>query len=285
MTITLRTTKGSALTFTEMDNNFREILDLRRAFIDQVTAGGTPDALTADFTRPVVLTNGVMVKVKIGSSNTIAGPTLNVNGTGAKTITGLDGGPLGAGVLPSGAVILFSYDNALDSWAAINFSSTDALTLNGQPASFYLDYDNMNAGTVLPANMTQATTASIGAARIATNAEAAAATLTDVFITPATAALAVTGGSQNIASNGHTTLAGGLLLNWGTKTVPADSTATAVFDEPFTGSVFAGFATLNYNFNHFDDAGVAAYNFGLASMTIKNGSSSAGQMSWWALGT
>lgn len=185
-TITLRTTKGSALTFTEMDDNFRAILEQRRIFEGQVTAGGTPDALTADFAQTVSLQNGVMVKVKINTANTISGPTLNVNATGAKTITGLDGAPLGAGVLPSGAVILFSYDSGLDSWAALNFSSTDALTLNGQPPSFYLDCANFtnDTGVLGPDCLPQATTAQIGGTRYATAAEVAIGTEAQAAITP-----------------------------------------------------------------------------------------------------
>jgi len=184
MTITLRTTKGSALTFNEMDDNFRETLDLRRIHTDQVTAGGTADALTANFSRAVSLSNGVMIKVKIASANTVVGPTLNVNSTGAKTITGLSGSPVGAGSLPAGAVVLFSYDSGSDSWMALNFSSTDATTLNGQPASYYLDADNIDAGTIGAAYLPQATTTTIGATRYATAAEVATGTETQAAVTP-----------------------------------------------------------------------------------------------------
>lgn len=184
MTITLRTTKGSELTFQEMDDNFREILDLRRLTIDQVTAGGTADALTADFSRAVVLQDGVMVKVKISQTNTASAPTLNVNSTGAKTIVGLDGGAFGAGALLAGAVLLFSYDSGTDAWMAV--TGGESLTFGGQNPSFYLDYNNMNAGTVGESFLPVATTAQRGIARIATSAEVAAATNNDAYVTPAT---------------------------------------------------------------------------------------------------
>jgi hypothetical protein len=191
MTITLRTTKGSALTFQEHDDNFRETLDLRRAYIDQVTTGGTANAMTADFAATVTLVNGVMVKVRIAAVNTIDGPTININATGAKTITGITGAPIPTGGLPAGSIILLSYDSALDAWVAMNSSTTDALTLNGQTSSFYTDWGNLT-------NVPTPTDIVVAPVRRATAAEALAGTETDAFISPATlgsiATLAATDG-------------------------------------------------------------------------------------------
>lgn len=189
-TITLRTTKGSELTFDEADDNFRAILDLNRITIDQVSAGGTADELTADYTRAVVLANGVMVKLKIAQTNTSASPTLNVNSTGAKIISGLDGSPLGAGALVAGSVLLFSYDSGTDTWIAM--TGGDALTFGGQVPDFYLNYDNFNAGGPIDASfLPAATTTDAGIVRLATSNEAAAGTVTNAAITPSTLAAGV----------------------------------------------------------------------------------------------
>lgn len=192
MTITLRTTKGSQLTYQEADDNWREILDLRRMTIDQVTSGGTANALTANFTRAVVLQNGVTIKVKISQANTAASPTLNVNSTGAKVISTLDGSPLGVGGLIAGSVIIFSYDSGIDKWVAL--TGGDALTFGGKSPSFYLNYDNFNAGGPIDeAYLPEATTTDKGIIRIATEAEASAGTVDDAALTPATLSAGIAG--------------------------------------------------------------------------------------------
>ena len=61
----------------------------------------------------------------------------------------------------------------------MNSSSTDALTLNGQPGSYYTDWDNIT-------NIPTPTDSVVAPVRRATSGEVAAGTETDAFISPAT---------------------------------------------------------------------------------------------------
>ena len=117
-------TAGSATTSSVRDNFAlakAEINELMRATEDIVTAAGTADALTADFVTNVVLAEGVTICIKAASANTSATPTLNVDGTGAKTIVKDSGSALGAGdIAGSRHRLIFKYDASNTVWVLIN---------------------------------------------------------------------------------------------------------------------------------------------------------------------
>ena len=115
---------GSATTSSVRDNFAlakAEINELMRATEDIVTAAGTADALTADFVTNVVLAEGVTICIKAASANTSATPTLNVDGTGAKTIVKNSGSTLSAGdIAGSRHRLIFKYDASNTVWVLIN---------------------------------------------------------------------------------------------------------------------------------------------------------------------
>ncbi len=128
---------GSATTSSVRDNFAlakAEINELMRATEDIVTAAGTADALTADFVTNVVLAEGVTICIKAASANTSATPTLNVDGTGAKTIVKDSGAVLGAGdIAGSRHRLIFKYDASNSVWILIN----PAVTVLTVGASLY----------------------------------------------------------------------------------------------------------------------------------------------------
>jgi len=124
-------TTGTATTSSVRDNFTlakTEINELMRATEDQVTAAGTADALTADFVTNVVLAEGVTICIKAALANATATPTLNVDGTGAKTIVKDSGTALVAGNIagPRHRLIL-KYDASNTVWVLINPAETGTL--------------------------------------------------------------------------------------------------------------------------------------------------------------
>lgn len=121
-------TAGTATTSSVRDNfGFAadEINRLLRATTDkQVTAGTT--ALTATFSNvpTFTLVDGVRVLLEIGSANTSANPTLNVNSSGAKPIKKNDGSSLAIGDLVAGGYYEFVYDSGEDEWLVLNLVYT-----------------------------------------------------------------------------------------------------------------------------------------------------------------
>jgi hypothetical protein len=117
-------TAGTATTSSVRDNfGFAadEINRLLRATTDkQVTTGTT--ALTATFSNvpTFTLVDGVRVLLEIGSANTSATPTLNVNSSGAKSIKKNDGSSLAIGDLVAGGYYEFVYDSGESSWKVFN---------------------------------------------------------------------------------------------------------------------------------------------------------------------
>jgi len=125
-------TTGSATTSSVRDNFTlakTEINELMRATEDQVTAAGTADVLTADFVTNVVLAEGVTICIKAALANATATPTLNVDGTGAKTIVKDSGAALVAGdIAGSRHRLILKYDASNTVWVLINPAVT-ALTV------------------------------------------------------------------------------------------------------------------------------------------------------------
>lgn len=121
---------GSASTSNVRDNfGFAkgEINELMRATEDSVTAAGTADALTANFTNVVVLSEGITVTLKAASANATDSPTLNVDATGAKTIVKDNGAALSAGdISGSRHYCIFRYDATNTVWVLMNPSGASA---------------------------------------------------------------------------------------------------------------------------------------------------------------
>lgn len=86
---------------------------------------------TATFTDAVVLGEGVRVSVEINRINANTAPTLNANGTGAKTIVRQDGSALVAGDLKAGQYVDLMYaatggSGISDKWVWLNSLSESA---------------------------------------------------------------------------------------------------------------------------------------------------------------
>lgn len=84
-------------------------------------AGGTADALTADLSPNIALTNGATVIVRADAANTTATPTLNANALGAKTIVKGNNLALVAGdIAGAGHWLELQFDTVLDKWVLQN---------------------------------------------------------------------------------------------------------------------------------------------------------------------
>ena len=84
-------------------------------------AGGSANALTASLTPAALSLTGLCLFVRIGSANTVANPTLNVDGLGAVTIVRDNNQALRIGDLPgAGAWAIVKYDATLGRFVLLN---------------------------------------------------------------------------------------------------------------------------------------------------------------------
>ena len=91
------------------------------ASLPTAVAGGTANALTADFTPDVGLTDGKTIIVRAASANTTSTPTLSTDGTTALTIVKGSNGALVAGdIAGAGHWLELQYDNTLNKWVLLN---------------------------------------------------------------------------------------------------------------------------------------------------------------------
>lgn len=85
------------------------------------TAAGTADAITADYTPDVTLTNLVLVAFVASGPNTTKTPTFAPDGLTARTITKRGGQPLNIGDIPGAlAVCIVEYNSANTRWELLN---------------------------------------------------------------------------------------------------------------------------------------------------------------------
>ena len=90
-----------------------------------VDGSGSSTAYTATLSPvPTSLTNGMTVRVKIGSANTTTTPTLNVNSLGAKTIVKGVNTALAVSDISAGMYCTFIYDSTNTVWVLQNPVST-----------------------------------------------------------------------------------------------------------------------------------------------------------------
>lgn len=94
---------------------------VRSIGIPTAVAGGTADAITADFSPDVSLTNGVTVIVRAGSANATTTPTFAPDGLTAKTIVKGNNLALAAGdIAGAGHWLELNFDSVLDKWVLQN---------------------------------------------------------------------------------------------------------------------------------------------------------------------
>jgi hypothetical protein len=94
---------------------------VRSLGIPTAVAGGTADAITADFTPNVSLTNGTTVIVRAGSANATTTSTFAPDGLTAKTIVKGNNRALVAGdIAGAGHWLEMNFDSVLDKWVLQN---------------------------------------------------------------------------------------------------------------------------------------------------------------------
>lgn len=94
---------------------------VRSIGIPTAVAGGTADAITADFTPNVALTNGTTVIVRADAANATTTPTFAPDGLTAKTIVKGNNLALVAGdVAGTGHWLEMNFDTVLDKWVLQN---------------------------------------------------------------------------------------------------------------------------------------------------------------------
>ena len=260
-------TSGSATTSSVRDNfGFAktEIQELQRMSEDVVVTSGDYDVQVANFTnQDVVLAEGVRISIEVGSlsggannANDTTTPTLNVDGTGAKTIVRQDGSALVAGDLKAGQYCDLIYDSTATVWVWLNSNSSSANlaspsltspTISGGTISGNPDFTGAPTATTaaVDTNTTQiATTAFVqaqtatdarkGIAELATAAEVKAGTDAERIITAANL-LRVAVSNDAVASDGDqgSIEIAGVVIKWGLATSTSDTDETFTFDTAF----------------------------------------------------
>lgn len=105
--------------------------------IPWAVAGGSANALTLTNAPPVAaLYDGLFVSGRAASANTTATPTLNADGTGAKTITMQGGQALAAGSIAQYGEYLFRYNLANTRWEVLNPVSASSIPAYGAVGSY-----------------------------------------------------------------------------------------------------------------------------------------------------
>jgi len=85
------------------------------------TGGGTADAITADFTPNVTLSDGVTVIVRAQGANTITNPTFTPDGLTAKTIVKNSNETLSVGDIAGAShELMLKYNSSNDNWSLLN---------------------------------------------------------------------------------------------------------------------------------------------------------------------
>jgi hypothetical protein len=106
------------------DDSFQLAQAVQSGAVNYVDGGGTANALTAVLSpAPVTLSPGLVIRVKPSLTNTAKGPTINVNGLGAKPIVYADGIGVSDGEMVSGRIAELVYNGTnfvlSNPWTAI----------------------------------------------------------------------------------------------------------------------------------------------------------------------
>lgn len=78
-------------------------------------------------------------------------------------------------------------------------------------------------------------------------------------------------GAKSFSGNGHAELPGGLIVQWGSRTIAADSGANFNWSRPFPSEPLQAIACLGGEFDTSSDAGVAIHNLTLTGARLVNG--------------
>ena len=160
----------------------------RKAIYAISTTGATTSAKTTESGTPsgFVLYNGATVTVKFNSANSTSTPTLNVNGTGAKTIKSYTGAALSAAeyTWPAGAAITFTYDGSY--WRMQDSGALQAKADAAASASAASSSASA-ASTSASSASTSASNASSSASSASTSASTASAKATEASNSASTA--------------------------------------------------------------------------------------------------
>lgn len=78
-------------------------------------------------------------------------------------------------------------------------------------------------------------------------------------------------GAKSFSGNGHAELPGGLIVQWGSRTIAADSGANFNWARPFPNGALQGIACLGGDFDPTSDAGVAIHNLTTTGARLVNG--------------
>jgi hypothetical protein len=97
-----------------------EINSLLHITEDSVTAGGTADALEANFTIDDTITDGNVICVKAASANTSTTVTIDVDSTGPLNIVKEGNQSLNVGDIQSGHYLLLKYSGTNTNWELLN---------------------------------------------------------------------------------------------------------------------------------------------------------------------
>lgn len=130
------------------------------------TGGGTADAITADFTPDISLTDGVTVIVRAQGANTITNPTFTPDGLAAKTIVKNSNTALIVGDIAGAShELILKYNSANDNWSLLNpaaGSHPGAVAGYDRGVTINLEDDVNNPGYVASTGLTKNTWESIG---------------------------------------------------------------------------------------------------------------------------
>lgn len=182
------------------------IVQVQNDTLKSAVAGGTADALTATLAPVPTLVDLMRVYVRAGAANATTTPTLNVNGTGALTITKQGGQALAAGdIAGAGHELTLVYRASVPRWELLNPAITGGgsfAALTGVPS------DNAALATALGDKLddsqldTDATMAANSDAKIATQkaVKTALATKVNTADVGAAGGVAPLDGSGKIAS-------------------------------------------------------------------------------------
>ncbi len=96
-----------------------------------------------------------------------------------------------------------------------------------------------------------------------------------------------TGSNQSLSTNGYQKLPGGLIIQWGEISVPADGTATVTWNTAYPTACLQAVCTQGDAFGVGGDAGAGIYNLSTTTATVRNGANNGGANStlrWFSVG-
>ena len=135
----------------------RNFLSPANGGFSAVTAGGTADALTVNFSPAVVPFVGMLMAVVLSAANVTTTPTISTNGGTARTITKKGGSAVAAGDLPGAAAVALFEFSAANTWELMNAPSVSKVacfqTTDSTNISLSIAPTQANIGTAFAATI------------------------------------------------------------------------------------------------------------------------------------